>query len=196
MRHTASKTLHAYWKHLRGTALAPRREDLDPVAIGRHLTDVVLLECQPGESPTIRIAGSRLCDLFGRELRGELFDTLFLPLASDDLAEMVSIATNDALPVVAGISALMLGRLSLEAELLILPLEHEGRTDRRILCVLSLTSHELRRTGSCNAFDIASFRVLSDETTRFLHVPGPDSAAVASAAERRARLVVLPGGRA
>jgi len=196
MRHTASKTLHAYWSSLRGTAPAPTRDALDPVLIGRYLADILLLEGGDGGSPAIRIAGSRLCGLFGRELRGERLDQLFIPLATEDLAEMVAIATEDALPVIAGVSALMDGRLSLEAELLILPLLHDGRTDRRILAALSLTSHERRRDGSCHAFDIVSFRVMTDETTRFLHPVAAAFADLPGSGERRAHLTVLPGGRA
>lgn len=196
MRHNATKHVFTYWRRLCGKASAPERQALNPVDLGRHLANILLLERAEDGTVVIRIAGSRVCALFGRELRGVPLADLFIPLATDDLAEMLSTVSGDCLPVIGGISALLGGRLTVEAELLLMPLLHNGGTEERMLAVLSLSSEERTADGSCHGFDILTFRVLTDETTRYLHPAEPILPFGTRVRERRGHLTVLDGGRA
>ena len=48
----------------------PERDDIDPAAIRRILADSFVLAVEPGQHPRFRVAGTRICELFGRECAG------------------------------------------------------------------------------------------------------------------------------
>ena len=77
MRHSASRALFAHWNEQRGTRALPERGDIEPAAIRAALGDVFILGVDSGEDPRFRVAGTRVCALFGRELRGEGFVALW-----------------------------------------------------------------------------------------------------------------------
>jgi len=59
-----------YWQGLRKGALMPTRADFRPQEIRRLLPHIVLLERRGPESLIIRLAGTRIYDLFGRDVTG------------------------------------------------------------------------------------------------------------------------------
>ncbi len=70
MKHPTSRLLHAYWNGLRGARAAPERGEIEPGEIRHVLADSLILEIDaPRQSATVRLAGTRLCALFGAELR-------------------------------------------------------------------------------------------------------------------------------
>lgn len=70
MRHDTSVTLFHYWNGLRGTRKAPRRFEIEPARIARILPEAFILEQVDLDTYRFRIAGTRLCEHFGLELRG------------------------------------------------------------------------------------------------------------------------------
>jgi hypothetical protein len=70
MKHDSTIALHAYWNTLRGNRLAPHRSELDPRAIAPLLESTFILEHNRASTPRFRLAGTKLCDQFGMELRG------------------------------------------------------------------------------------------------------------------------------
>ena len=73
MKHPSNRELFAYWNERRGERLAPERADIEPAAIRHVLGDTFVIEMCGSESHLFRIAGTRLCALFGRELKAENF---------------------------------------------------------------------------------------------------------------------------
>ena len=73
MKHAASRELYAYWQEKRGTRPAPERTEIEPGAIRGVLADAFILALDRGSGHPIRLAGTRLCALFGREIKGESF---------------------------------------------------------------------------------------------------------------------------
>ncbi len=73
MKHDTSRILFDYWNKVRGTRRAPRRFEIEPARISRILPEAFILEQVDGEIFHFRIAGTRLCELFGMELRGHNF---------------------------------------------------------------------------------------------------------------------------
>src|SRR6188474_1899724 len=71
MKHPSNRELFDYWNERRGERLAPERADIEPSAIRHILGDTFVLEVSGIESHLFRIAGTRLCALFGRELKSE-----------------------------------------------------------------------------------------------------------------------------
>jgi len=133
MKHAASRALHAYWDRLRGTRAAPDRADVDPGAIRSLLGDVYLLELGTPRKITIRLAGTRLCTLFCRELKGASLDSLFALEARDEIADLVAEVTGSVIPMVAGIGGETAAGQTIDLELMALPLRHRGRTQARLV---------------------------------------------------------------
>jgi hypothetical protein len=71
MKHPANRELYGYWNERRGDRLAPERADIEPSAIRQVLGDTFVLAADGIAHHPFRLAGTRLCALFGRELKGE-----------------------------------------------------------------------------------------------------------------------------
>ena len=188
MKHAASRALHAYWDRLRGTRAAPERADLDPGAIRSLLGDVYLLELGLPRQLTIRLAGTRLCALFCRELKGTTLDSLFAPGDRGEIAELVSEVTGSVIPMVAGISGETAAGQTIDLELMALPLRHRGRTQARLI-------------GSLAALDVPYWvGTVPVERLRIVSVrrlyPGIVPLEIEERPRPMGRLKVLPGGRA
>jgi len=195
MRHQGTKHIFAYWQRLKGRRIAAERADFNPGDVGRFLADVILLEQSGAGRWTFRIAGSRLCALFGGEMRGQDFTAILLPQADADAAEMLGVVSEEALPVVAGLTMLFANGAAAAGELLLLPMLHEGRTDHRILGVLTFNPRERLVPGISAGIDILSFRVVreSDDCQALLPVE-PELPFGAVVMEKRGHLTVLKGG--
>ena len=66
MKLNGSIELFQYWNRLRGTRPAPRRTEIEPSDIKTLLADTFILEQDSRGLPVFRLAGTRLCALFGR----------------------------------------------------------------------------------------------------------------------------------
>ena len=73
MKHNTSKALFAYWDSVRGHRMAPQRFEIDPSKISAILPYTFILERRDAETFSFRLAGTRMCDVFGYELRGTNF---------------------------------------------------------------------------------------------------------------------------
>ncbi|WP_254622303.1 PAS domain-containing protein, partial [Stenotrophomonas sp. GbtcB23] len=78
MRNQVSQIIFDYWTDLKGDRGAPLRTEIDPTAL-RHLLPHLFIATVGLEGyPVFRLAGTRICDLFGRELRGAGFAEIWL----------------------------------------------------------------------------------------------------------------------
>lgn len=77
MRHDGSVTLFQYWNRLRGNRPAPRRTEVEPAEIKSLLADTFILEKDARGEAVFRLAGTRLCATFGKELKGLSFASLW-----------------------------------------------------------------------------------------------------------------------
>lgn len=195
MKHPTSRMLHAYWERLRGERAAPERAEIEPGEIRHLLADSLILELDmAARQASVRLAGTRVCALYGRELKGLPFATLWGQRASDPW-RLVEVVAHDTLGVVAGLRGANAAGESLDMELLLLPLRHRGRTQVRALGTLTPESapHWLGLRPLASA-DTTSLRILTRQ--------GPDGAATPSPPAndpgplRRGHLLVHAGGRA
>jgi hypothetical protein len=138
MRYEASRTLFNYWDGLRAGGLAPDRADIEPRAIAGILGDTFILESDRQGFAPYRLAGSRVCTLFGQEMKGLAFLHHF---AGQDRAKVThglsnaNAAPTGLLIVAEGLS--MAGQ-TVPLELLILPLAHRGRIGSRMIGVVTM----------------------------------------------------------
>jgi hypothetical protein len=160
MQQRTLQILYTYWNGLRARRIAPLRLEIDPSRIGAILPEIFLLERMDAGTYCYRLAGTRLCEMFGSELRGtNLLDGWSAPdraALANDLA--LTCERGAAIHLVLEAGADRERRVQLEATFL--PLMHaEGAIGRVIgamsamasphwlghdpLCARRLVSHEL-----------------------------------------------------
>ncbi|MBI3435641.1 MAG: PAS domain-containing protein [Proteobacteria bacterium] len=137
MKHGSSRRLFEYWNGIRGHRLAPERGEIEPGAIAPVLADSFIVAYDPLAAHPLRLAGTRLCALFCRELRGEALLRLWDDDSAARLGELMGSVADDAVAIVAGASARNRDGATAALELLLLPLAHRGRTHVRMLGVLA-----------------------------------------------------------
>ena len=121
MKHAASRALYDYWQEKRGARPAPERTDIEPGAIRAVLADAFILALDRGAGHPIRLAGTRMCALFGREIIGESFLDLWDLTNRPTMEGLLSILSDE--PV--------------ELELLLLPLSIRRPIFARAIGVLA-----------------------------------------------------------
>jgi hypothetical protein len=73
MQQPATLALYAYWNEVRCGRLAPHRLEIEPARIAAVLSETFMLQRLEAGDYQYRLAGTRLCELFGSELRGRNF---------------------------------------------------------------------------------------------------------------------------
>ncbi|MBV9558639.1 MAG: PAS domain-containing protein [Pseudolabrys sp.] len=137
MRHTSSRELYAYWNTQRGERPAPERADIDPAAIRHALGDVFILAADFVDERRFRLAGTRVCALFTRELKGEAFGGLFDDASRRLTQDLLNVVTGENSGAVAGVTGMTADGDKLDLELLLLPLAHQGHARVRAVGVLA-----------------------------------------------------------
>ena len=137
MKQASSRELFGYWTARRGTRPAPERGEIEPSALRRSLGDVFVLEFDRRQGHPFRLAGTRVCALFGRELKNEPFLSLWDEETRAPLAELLTVVADEASGVVASAKASSQEGWPLDLELLLLPLAHRGNTHARMIGVLA-----------------------------------------------------------
>jgi hypothetical protein len=138
VKHSSTRSLYAYWNERRGARAAPDRSEIEPGAIRAVLGDSFILGSETGaQAPTFRLAGTRVCSLFGRELKGEAFDTLWEANHAVAARDLLTIVANEIAGVVAGVTGTTPDGHHVDLELLLLPLRHRGTSQARQIGVLA-----------------------------------------------------------
>jgi hypothetical protein len=122
MKHAASRELYAYWEERRGKRPAPERAEIEPGAIRQVLSDAFILALDAGAGHPFRLAGTRVCALFGRELKGEPFIGLWTAVCQQAVSGLLGILEEERVGTVAGVTAQNGDGEPIELELLLLPL--------------------------------------------------------------------------
>lgn len=126
MKHSSSQELFAYWDSCRGSRLAPDRADIEPGAIRRVLGDSFILAFDHAGGHPFRLAGTRVCALFGGELKGDGFLELWADSARDTAGGLVAAIAEETVGAVASVSGHNVDGAELQLELLLLPLTQRG----------------------------------------------------------------------
>jgi hypothetical protein len=137
VKHSSTQSLYAYWNERRGTRAAPERGEIEPGAIRTALGDSFILGREPAALPAFRLAGTRVCSLFGRELKGEAFEGLWNESDRAAIRDLMAIVGNEIAGIVAGVTGTTSEGYSVDLELLLLPLRHRGTSQARQIGVLA-----------------------------------------------------------
>jgi hypothetical protein len=137
MKTAPIRKMFAYWNERRGSRLAPERGDIEPGAIRETLGDSFIITYDPADDHPFRLAGTRVCALFGRELKGAPFVHLWDMASRGRVRGLAATVADEANPVVAGLAARTADGSDADLELLLLPLYHRGKMRVRLLGVLA-----------------------------------------------------------
>lgn len=191
MKHATSRLLFSYWDKLRGDRAAPERSQIEPGQIRHILADTFILGIEPDSRAAFRLAGTRVCALFGRDLTGTDFNALWPSDRRVEPDQLTDLVTSDTVGTVSG----MVGESELGSviglELILLPLRHHGSTNRRMIGALSPSAlPSWLGVSALQSLDMRSLRVIGNAK------PGrPGLGDVGpGAASKRHRFVVLEGG--
>ncbi|WP_426126090.1 PAS domain-containing protein [Pararhizobium sp. PWRC1-1] len=207
MRSKTAIEIYAYWDELRGHRDVPARSQIEPGHIRNILPDLFILEKTPRGDIRFRLAGTRICALFARELRGSTFDALWLAEQTSRLARIADDVMAQKTPVVLSASSLAGTADRLPTEIILLPLRSpDGVVDRIIGALVPLSRPLWLEATPVNYLDLGGIRVIDIEKTNLFaqnrpEKPLPASSqpminhSLAGAIRRVLHLRVLEGGR-
>lgn len=133
MKSDVCRGLYDYWNRLRDGAQAPRRSAVEPAEIRRALGDTFILEVIDRQTLRYRLAGTRLCGAYGREMKGINFLDMWQEADRASVASILAAVAHDAAAAVIGLTGHASGTRSVAFEMLVLPLRQDGPSFDRVL---------------------------------------------------------------
>ena len=211
MKHSSTRAIYRYWNERRGTRAAPERGDIDPGDIRHQLGDTFMLASDFVDVLRFRLAGTRVCALFNRELKGEGFAGLWDEGSAKTIDDLMHAVCREQASAVAGLTGHTADGASVELEMLLLPLAHGGHARIRALGVLAptvpfywlgekpvvqLSLRGLRHLGGgLDELDTPRFAVAPAQAPELAPEHGPGDEPMPDGSRRRHGFVVYSGGR-
>jgi len=164
MKHPASREFFAYWDEKRGLNPAPDRSELEPGPVRELLGDIFVLSYDPAAGYPFRVAGTRVCALLGKDLKGEEFSGLFQPASRIEIEDILDAVIADKLSAVVGVTARTSDGRPMPLELLLLPF------NTRAHMPISLTGLMVPFVEGCHALTdltLTSWRYMGHPPQRF-----------------------------
>ena len=155
MKHPANREFFAYWDARRGDARAPDRSDIDPNAVRELLGDIFVLSCEAGYP--FRVAGTRVCALFGRDMKDTSFPALFAAGSRHEMEEIIGAVADEMLPAIAGLTATSRRGEVTRLELLLLPFNTRAHAP---LSLTGLLAPFETRPGILSELTLTSWRYI------------------------------------
>ena len=194
MKHASTRAVFSYWNERRGGRPAPARADIDPVGIRHALGDTFLLSADFVDQLRFRLAGTRICALFGREIKGEILSDLWSEKSRQAMQDILSIVTDETSGAVTGLTGRAEDGATLDLEMLLLPLARSGHARTGVLGVLVAPAPPYW-IGEKPVVEVAlnTVRHLGADAD---HLTAPRLAPAAEAGELRHGFTVYSGGLA
>ena len=208
MNQNGSITLFQYWNRLRDGRPAPKRSEVEPADIKSLLADTFILEKDTRGQAVFRLAGTRLCACYGRELKGFSFPSLWREKDQRLVSRLIHGVFDQKSVVLIAFEGFSRNGRSNKFELLALPLDG-GVENPRCLGVISAVEKPFW-LGADPITDalIDSIRVIDPEKELLNNRPAidvpslvpdelgaPETISALGRARRIRHLVVFDGGR-
>jgi len=133
MQQPTSRQLYAYWDRVRNGRLAPRRFEIEPAKIAALLPETFIAESAGQLGYRFRLAGTKICEQFGRELRGADLLSLWEQEDRESVASLLRSVFTDAAVGHGVFRAYARTNRQAGFEIVLMPLIHTGDTVNRIL---------------------------------------------------------------
>ena len=206
MKLDGSIALFQYWNRLRAGRPAPKRTEIEPPHNKTLLADTVNREKDARGEAVFRLAGTRLCATYGRELKGFAFASLWQEKDQRMIARLAHSAFAFKSVVVVSYHGVSRNERTNEFELVLLPLDGGVENPR---CLGAATACERPFWLGADPIveaQIDSVRVIdADREPIFLgnrpanavpsHAPAQTALTKEGGGRRIRHLVVLEGGR-
>ncbi|HTK14331.1 MAG TPA: PAS domain-containing protein [Xanthobacteraceae bacterium] len=137
MKNPTTRQLFDYWNAKRGRAAAPDRSLIAPGDIRELLPLTFIISCEEQSEFQFRLAGSQVCGLFGRELRGSSMLDLFAVPQRRATSQMLRPVATEAMGLVCAVGGWTGDMKHAALEMILLPLVHNGVVGGRALGALS-----------------------------------------------------------
>lgn len=161
MKHKNTNEIYLYWNRIRGNNLAPDRCDIEPTDIRRLLSDTFILEVNGPDQYDFRLAGTRICRIFGQEMKNRNILDMMTGESREAIQTILHSTTEDASVNVAGFVGKSESGRSLAIEAIFLPLNLRGRRDARILGTFSPVKVPFwMGMEPVKSLELASFRMI------------------------------------
>ncbi len=209
MRHEGTVALFQYWNRLRDGRPAPRRTEIEPADIKNLLADTFIIETDARGEAVFRLAGTRLCALFGRELKSFAFASLWMPKDQRVVARMMYAALHQNSVAVIDLVGLSRNGRQVGLEMIALPLQGSADGPRALGSITPLEKPYWLGADPLTECKVESLRVVDPdvEPVYLRNRPAVTVPPLAPDAPRRSsdfpvrpgrrvrHLVVLEGGR-
>jgi hypothetical protein len=133
MQQPTSLQLYAYWDRVRNGRFAPRRFEVEPAKIAALLPETFIAEGAGLLGFRFRLAGTKICEQFGRELRGADLLSLWQDSDRDAVASLLRTVLSDGAVGHGSFTAYTRTERHADFEFVLLPLIHTGDAINRIL---------------------------------------------------------------
>jgi hypothetical protein len=206
MQTKAATTLYDYWTRQRGRQALPLRSAIEPADIAGILPDVFILEHAEAKAPLFRLAGTRICAQFARELKGTGFDRLFAPDLRERVGRIAGNVMAQTAPTILNIQLVDGALDTTQAEVMLLPLATQGRTADRIIGAFAPLPGQRQPLSAFRYATIDTLTVIDPDRTDTLDAPRPSipvptsimtmrPAGIGQAMSRVMHLRIFEGGR-
>lgn len=133
MKEKTSQLLFTYWNEVRGDRVAPRRFEIEPSRIAPVLPETFILEREQRSDYRFRLAGTRVCEQFGREFRGSNLLEMFAESDRETITRLLETVCHEGAVGVLGFRGTDAGNRSVDFEMVLLGLVHTGEAISRVL---------------------------------------------------------------
>ncbi|MES2905422.1 MAG: PAS domain-containing protein [Pseudomonadota bacterium] len=135
--HPASLELYNYWNAQRGARTAPYRSEIEPADIRDVLSDIFILDVEGDGRYVWRLAGTRVCTVHCRELKGRNFISDWAGDNEEQMRSLLRTVVDKNLVAVVEIIGRNTRNQSIEMEMILMPLHVEGSNEKRVLGCLA-----------------------------------------------------------
>jgi|SRR5271166_4093075 len=157
MKHPSTSAYFAYWDGKRAGERAPDRSAIEPGDIRELLGDIFVLSYDTHAGFPFRVAGTRVCALFGRDLKDKSFLTLFSPESRREIEDIATVVAEETLGALAGVTATTPSGGRAHLELLLLPFNARAHMPISMTGLLAPFETNL---GLLGELEVTSYRYL------------------------------------
>lgn len=133
MKLRQTRFLYDYWARIKGERSAPDRSEVEPADISSVLGDTFILERSDEQKFPFRLAGSRLCSIFRRELKSRDYLGLWIGRDREAVGSILNAITEEMAAAVIGSQGFTERGDAVTLETVLLPLRRGGEDCNRIL---------------------------------------------------------------
>jgi hypothetical protein len=131
-------SLKSYWERLRAGRIAPYRAEIDPREFESSLENMFIIERIAPENLRFRLAGMKICEMIGMEVRGMQPGVLVSDAERVRFDRLLGVVMSE--PAVVEATLAVSGPVPCRANMLLMPLRNDFGEINRVLGCISLGS--------------------------------------------------------